>query len=90
MSALSDHYDDEGNLSVLVNGYDAPEILDTMVRLYGTVADTDIEVVFAADHRPAMAIIEALEADDSPVACVPSWAVLSHDSWAARGLGEPS
>jgi hypothetical protein len=42
-------------------------------------------VLFAADHRPAQAILEALESGEEPVAMVPHWAFLrrlpgqSHD-----------
>lgn len=33
-------------------------------------------VLFAVDHRPAQAILEALEAGEDPVAIVPHWAFL--------------
>ena len=33
-------------------------------------------VLFAVDHRPAQAIVEALEAGEEPVAIVPHWAFL--------------
>lgn len=55
---------------------------DTIVADVGTivifegVAATGERVRFAADHRPAGAIIEAIFAGELPVCDVPEWAVL--------------
>jgi hypothetical protein len=48
----------------------------TMIVFDGLV-NGDVPVTFAADHRAAAAILEALRAGQQPVADVPSWAVVT-------------
>jgi hypothetical protein len=62
--------------------------MDTLVTVTGLVQDEGTivvlsgldedgcNVVFAVDHRPAQAILDALEAGEEPVAEVPDWAFL--------------
>jgi len=46
------------------------------VWLFEGIDPEGYHVIFASDHRPAQAILEALEAGEDPVAIVPHWAFL--------------
>lgn len=77
-------------MNARVTDFLKPGIVDTVVRFEGVDIDTEQQVVFAADHRPAEALIHALRADDGEdiIADVPDWAVLwiepLHDSLVRR------
>lgn len=63
--------DDVTDLAVTVT--DVRSDQGTMIVFDGFVRG-DVPVTFAADHRTATAILEALRAGETPVADVPSWA----------------
>jgi hypothetical protein len=66
--------DDVTDLAVTVT--DVRSDQGTMIVFDGFVRG-DVPVTFAADHRTAAAILEALRAGETPVADVPSWAVVA-------------
>ena len=51
-------------------------MMDTIIVFSGVDASTGERVTFAADHRPARLIMDAIEAGEVPIAEVPEYLIL--------------
>lgn len=55
-------------------------MFDTMLKFRGVIQDTEDEIIFAVDHRPAKDLLMLLnyntENEDPTFAEVPEWAVI--------------